>query len=104
RLPTGEEELRKLARRMGYSEDKRIEDRGSRIENRGGQSAEASSSILYPLSSILDPLTAFLHDYREKTSLNRKILNHLVHDTFQGEDGQAEPAWDLILAILPDPE
>ncbi len=73
RLPEGEEELRKLALRMGYTD-------------------------------TLDPLNAFLHDYREKTSLDRKILNHLLHDTFQGEDGQAEPESDLILDTLPDPE
>jgi [glutamine synthetase] adenylyltransferase / [glutamine synthetase]-adenylyl-L-tyrosine phosphorylase len=91
RLPRGEEELRKLALRMGYSQEKRLE------ENRTGQSNE-------PLSSTFDPLAAFLHDYRQKTSLNRKILNHLVHDTFQGEDGQAEPESDLLLDTLPDPE
>jgi glutamate-ammonia-ligase adenylyltransferase len=28
----------------------------------------------------------------------------LLHDTFQGEDGQAEPESDLILDTLPDPE
>jgi glutamate-ammonia-ligase adenylyltransferase len=48
-------------------------------------------------------LSAFLNDYREKTSLNRKILDHLLHQTFQGEDGQAEPESDLILDPNPDP-
>src|SRR5439155_4974308 len=90
RLPDGEEELRKLALRMGYSEAKRI-------ENQTGQSEERPSSLV-------DPLAAFLQDYREKTSLNRKILNHLVHDTFAGEDSQAEPESDLILDTVPDPE
>ncbi len=77
RLPSGEEELRKLALRMGYSR---------------------------PPAPNVDPLSAFLHDYREKTDLNRKILNHLLHDTFQGEDGQSEPESDLILDTLPEPE
>src|SRR5262249_24499677 len=81
RLPGGEEELHKLALRMGYP-DSKIAARGERG----------------------DPLAAFLHDYRQKTSLNRKILNHLVHDTFQGEDSQAEPESDLILDTVPDPE
>src|SRR5207248_6751452 len=82
RLPSGEEELHKLALRMGYAEQKK--------------SAE--------LPEGSDPLSAFLHDYRHKTNLNRKILNHLVHDTFQGENSQAEPESDLILDTVPDPE
>lgn len=76
RLPEGEDELRKLALRMGYT------------ANGAG----------------LDERQAFLNDYREKTSLDRKILNHLLHQTFQGEDGQAEPESDLILDPHPDPE
>src|SRR5262249_22452362 len=31
------------------------------------------------------------------------ILDHLLHQTFQGEDGQAEPESDLILDPHPDP-
>jgi glutamate-ammonia-ligase adenylyltransferase len=80
RLPDKEEELRKLALRMGYDE---------------------------PLNAAADgpdPLAAFLQDYREKTDLDRKILNHLLHQTFQGEDGQAEPESDLILDPEPEPE
>jgi glutamate-ammonia-ligase adenylyltransferase len=84
-LPAGEEELRKLALRMGYGASGREVD---------GQTT----------SSAADPLAAFLKDYREKTSLDRKILNHLLHDTFQGEDGQAEPESDLILDTQPEPE
>ncbi len=44
---------------------------------------------------------AFLADYREKTALNRKILDHLLHQTFEGEAG--EPESDLILDPNPDP-
>jgi glutamate-ammonia-ligase adenylyltransferase len=68
-LPQGDEELRKLARRMGY-------------ETR--------------------PLEAFLEDYRAKTALNRKILDHLLHETFQSETGQTEPESDLIFEPEPD--
>jgi glutamate-ammonia-ligase adenylyltransferase len=74
RLPEGEEELNKLALRMGYKE-------------RDGTAR-----------------AGFLSDYREKTTLTRKILDHLLHQTFQGEDGQAEPESDLILDPHPDPE
>jgi glutamate-ammonia-ligase adenylyltransferase len=78
-LPDGPDELRKLALRMGYG---------------GEPGAEGSG----------DPLASFLADYREKTNLDRKILDHLVHQTFEGEDGQAEPESDLILDPNPDPE
>lgn len=71
-LPSGEEELRKLARRMGYD-------------------------------AAQEPLEAFLRDYREKTGLTRKILDHLLHDTFEGER-HAEPESDLLLDPQPDPE
>jgi glutamate-ammonia-ligase adenylyltransferase len=79
RLPEQEEELDKLALRMGY---------------RPGTGEAADNS----------PRVLFLHDYREKTALTRKILNHLLHQTFQGEDGQAEPESDLILDPHPEPE
>jgi glutamate-ammonia-ligase adenylyltransferase len=68
-LPSAEDELRKLARRMGY-------------ETR--------------------PLEAFLEDYRAKTALNRNILDHLLHETFQSETGKIEPESDLIFGPQPD--
>jgi glutamate-ammonia-ligase adenylyltransferase len=82
RLPEGLDELRKLARRMGYGPAKRPGDG----------------------DGSLDPLNAFLNAYREKTRLNRKILDHLLHQTFEGEDSLAEPESDLILDSHPDPE
>ena len=40
-------------------------------------------------------------DYRSKTELNRRILNHLLHDAFSGDSGTAvDPVVDLVL----DPE
>lgn len=46
-------------------------------------------------------LEAFLSDYREKTSFNRKILDHLLHDAF-GDDHAADAEADLVLD--PDPQ
>ncbi|MGE0607157.1 MAG: hypothetical protein AB7O62_08705 [Pirellulales bacterium] len=46
---------------------------------------------------------AFEADYRTQTGLNRKILNHLLHDAFSG-DATAEPEVDLILDPDPPPE
>jgi len=50
----------------------------------------------------------FLTDYREKTEPTRRILEHLLHQTFAGEPGAAatgdSPESDLILDPNPDPE
>lgn len=89
-LPTGPDELRKLALRMGYS----IAAPRTRAGERGnGDSA-----------SRIDPLDAFLSDYRTKTNLNRTILDFLLHQTFQDETGQAVPESDMLLDPAPDPE
>jgi glutamate-ammonia-ligase adenylyltransferase len=70
-MPQDDDELRKLALRMGYGE-------------RPEQTA----------------LAAFGADYREKTLLNRKILDHLLHDAFS-DDAESEAESDLVLD--PDP-
>lgn len=62
----------------------------------------------YPLVSVWEdrtgPAQRFLTDYRAKTELNRKILNHLLHDAFRDDDGDAaDPVVDLVLDPDPDP-
>ncbi len=48
------------------------------------------------------PAERFLADYRGKTELNRRILNHLLHDAFRGDAGQAvDPIVDLVLDPQP---
>jgi glutamate-ammonia-ligase adenylyltransferase len=104
RLPERPEDLRKLALRMGYSQ------RESRSAERETSSKRAPRSFLddAPLPQldtrdlIVDPLDAFLHDYHDKTRLDRQILDHLLHQTFAGGSEEAEPESDLILD--PDPE
>lgn len=103
RLPSGDDELRKLALRMGYRARSRLDGRTTR-RGRGPRRVDEIAPTPPDASVLKDPLMAFLHDYREKTHLNRKILDHLVHQTFEGEGGQAEPESDLILDPLPDPE
>jgi glutamate-ammonia-ligase adenylyltransferase len=71
RLPDSDDELRRLAQRMGYGDEE-----GTGLQD-------------------------FLLDYRAKTELNRKILDHLLHQTFAGEAG--EPESDLILDPNPGP-
>jgi|GEM_PF-55713 len=163
KLPVAAEELRKLARRMGYSErnqesgvgSQRTEDRGQRTEDRSqesgvkgsevrsqesgtGSSVTPDSCLLtsdsdsYPLTPdsdprpltaqkrspldesdlpsldtrdlLVDPLDQFLKDLHDKTVLDRTILNHLLHQSFQGEDGRSDPEADLILDPNPDTE
>ena len=85
RLPDRPEELRKLALRMGY-----------------GNEPDGKRAIRPPAAANADdPLTVFLADYQEKTTLNRKILDHLLHQTFSDEPATSEPEADLILD--PDP-
>lgn len=72
RLPAGDEERTKLALRMGY---------------------QAIPEIA---------LKRFEADFREKTAVNRLILEHLLHDLFKDEAEKAEPESDLILSPEPD--
>lgn len=76
RLPDGERERERLARSMGYE----------------------------PVSTAAPARAAFLAAYREKTDLNRKILDHLLHEAFAAGDREAEPETDLFLAPDPEPE
>ena len=73
-LPTDEAELAKLAIRMGYM-----------------NTTESSA------------LDAFQQDFRQRTGLNRKILDHLLHDAFD-DDTAAEPEVDLVNDPDPSPK
>ncbi|HJT32400.1 MAG TPA: bifunctional [glutamate--ammonia ligase]-adenylyl-L-tyrosine phosphorylase/[glutamate--ammonia-ligase] adenylyltransferase [Pirellulales bacterium] len=73
-MPDEPGELRKLAIRMGYRD-----------------TPERAA------------LAAFEADYQSKTAVNRKILDHLLHDAF-GDDAQTEPEVDLVLDPDPPPE
>jgi len=73
-LPGDADELRKLAMRMGYA------DRPTRTA-----------------------LAAFEEDYREKTAVNRRILDFLLHDAFS-DDAETEAEADLVLDPAPPEE
>ncbi|HLA86126.1 MAG TPA: hypothetical protein VJL29_15170, partial [Thermoguttaceae bacterium] len=70
-LPDSPAELRKLALRMGYAD-----------------TADCSA------------LEAFAADHQDRTAVNRRILDHLLHEAFPG-DPQTEAEVDLVLD--PDP-
>jgi glutamate-ammonia-ligase adenylyltransferase len=71
-LPRDSAELRKVAIRLGY------------VDAPG-----------------ISALAAFEADYKSKTELNRKILDHLLHDAFS-DDAHTEPESDLALDPQPD--
>ncbi|RIK86983.1 MAG: bifunctional [glutamate--ammonia ligase]-adenylyl-L-tyrosine phosphorylase/[glutamate--ammonia-ligase] adenylyltransferase [Planctomycetota bacterium] len=73
-LPVSDAELTKLARRLGY---------------RATESAT--------------PLEAFKKDYADRTAVNRRILDHLLHDAFP-EQAAEEPEIDLVNEPDPSPE
>lgn len=101
-VPAGQDELRKLALRMGYTA--RDDQDFRSLEDLGSPGAAANEPVLFPTTTRLDPLEAFQRDFQEKTDLNRRILDHLLHQTFSSETGQAEPESDLILDPNPDSE
>jgi len=62
--------------------------------------AEELQKLAMRMGYLESPLESFQAEYRDKTALNRKILNHLLHDAF-GEDVRTEAEVDLVLD--PDP-
>jgi glutamate-ammonia-ligase adenylyltransferase len=77
-LPGSDDEMRKLAVRMGFLP-------------------------LPPGEGTATALAQFKLDYQQKTEVNRKILNHLLHSAF-GDDHDAEPEVDLVLDPSPSEE
>ena len=58
-----------------------------------------------PWEDRAGPAHRFLADYRSKTELNRRILNHILHDAFLDDDGAAvDPVVDLVLDPHPTEE
>jgi glutamate-ammonia-ligase adenylyltransferase len=109
RLPESEEELRKLALRMGYPQPAVSVPRSVRGERRRRRRAEGGVSappLPRPVtdSGTPEPQAAFLRDYQDKTEPTRRILDHLLHQTFEGEPNEVMPEADLLLDPNPDPE
>jgi [glutamine synthetase] adenylyltransferase / [glutamine synthetase]-adenylyl-L-tyrosine phosphorylase len=127
RLPEKPDELRKLALRMGYASTVEEAPRPAEADKPAGEEGSSTrisalrlagaalgpqkhspldepplAPTLQTRDLLLDPLEQFLHDYQEKTKLNRTILDHLLHQTFAGAEQEGEPESDLILA--PDPD
>ncbi|MEX2316213.1 MAG: hypothetical protein WD669_03610 [Pirellulales bacterium] len=86
-LPTDRDEMAKLAVRMGFFATRRSKLASSQFANSG----------------IHEALAAFERDYAQRTEVNRKILDHLLHDAFP-DDGATEPEVDLVNDPAPPPE
>ena len=71
-LPESDDELRKLAIRMGFAE-----------------------------GPHRDPLEAFKADYKQKTERNRKILNYLLKEAF-GKEEEIDPEVDFDIGRFPE--
>ncbi len=107
RLPEGDDELARLARRMGYAPPHAPAPPRAGGRRRGRpQPARPDDLPAAPESPapLLDPREAFLRDYRDKTGPTRKILEHLLHQTFAGSPDTAEPEVDLLLDPSPSAE
>lgn len=75
KLPDKDDELSKLAQRMGYFSE-----------------------------NHQSPRELFLEEYKDRTSLTHRILEHLLHQTFSGDADQSEPESDIILDPNPEPD
>jgi glutamate-ammonia-ligase adenylyltransferase len=111
-LPAGQDELRKLALRMGYAPRSLVgtpaPPRGRRKKRGRPQPPRpddaSTRAALHAAPPPVDPLEAFQHDWRDKTEPTRHILDHLLHQTFAGNDEYAEPESDLLLDPHPEPD
>src|ERR1700684_889294 len=86
RLPEAEPERDRLALSLGF---------GQAPEDAGPEEREQARA---------GALQEFLASYRQKTDLNRKILDHLLHDAFAEGDNEAVPEADLVLDPNTDPQ
>lgn len=104
RLPESTEELDRLARRMGYK-PRRESVSSARPALRINRSLldDAPPVMIDTRDLLVEPLDAFLHDWCEKTRLNRQVLDHLLHGTFVEVGDSEGPESDLILDPEPPP-
>ncbi|MGF1579840.1 MAG: bifunctional [glutamate--ammonia ligase]-adenylyl-L-tyrosine phosphorylase/[glutamate--ammonia-ligase] adenylyltransferase [Gemmataceae bacterium] len=108
KIPNEEQEIRRLACTIGYLEQPKDHSQ----ESTDGTPLSSDSGLSTPNVSVSrvspveysDPIVlAFLEDYREKTTLNRKILDHLLHEAFlSDEKSPLAQETDLILDPEPD--
>ena len=85
RIPDSEEQRERLSLNLGFG-CPTSKDRAEEDENRK------------------KAVELFFREYKEKTELNRRILDHLLHEAFMDGSQQAEPETDLVLDPNPSEE
>ncbi|MAT73079.1 MAG: hypothetical protein CMJ58_26645 [Planctomycetaceae bacterium] len=65
--------------------------------------ARLARRLGYPGATLAAAYAAFEREFAERTELNRRILNHLLHDAFAGDPAD-EPEVDLVNDPNPDEE
>ena len=105
RLPDRDDELNKVAMRMGYPRSSARHTVGKKVDSATlfPHEPASPSPVDRATTDRVSALYDFCNDYKEKTFVNRTILNHLLHETF-ANDRQEEPEADLILDPQPGPE
>ena len=125
RLPASAPDLDLLARRMGYAPRTPPAPADPAPPTPLGGSGprralldDNPAAILTTRPLLVEPIDQFLKDYHDKTTFDRAILNHLLHQTFAPADGspgdprasgtpaagdRAAPESDLLLMQDPDP-
>jgi [glutamine synthetase] adenylyltransferase / [glutamine synthetase]-adenylyl-L-tyrosine phosphorylase len=114
RLPERADELRKLALRLGYTQktpenrtpatDAKVPVATIAAQRHSPFDEPSTTPTLVTRDLLIDPLDQFLHEYYEKTRLDRTILDHLLHSAFTDSGTASEPESDLILDPDPDGE
>jgi [glutamine synthetase] adenylyltransferase / [glutamine synthetase]-adenylyl-L-tyrosine phosphorylase len=93
--------LRRLEHRLQILFDRQTHEMPREREAQRTLALRMGYVVESPQEERTGPTARFLSDYRNKTELNRRILNHLLHDAFSGDAGTAvDPIVDLVL----DPE
>lgn len=97
--------LRRVEHRLQIMFDRQTHQMPRDLEAQRILAARMGYPLASPWEDRTGPAQRFLQDYRSKTDLNRRILNHLLHDAFHDGDGQAsDPVVDLVLDPDPSPE
>ena len=97
--------LRKIEHRLQVVHDRQIHSLPRDPHEMNALAWRMDYSKLSVWENPEGPTSRFLSDYRSHTELNRRILNHLLHDAFHEENTtEADLVVDLVLDPNPSPE
>lgn len=97
--------LRTVEHRLQIMFDRQTHQMPRDLEEQRILAGRAGYPPASPWEDRTGPAQRFLADYRTKTDLNRRILNHLLHDAFRDDSlADPDPIVDLVLDPEPTPE